>query len=78
MKKLIQKIVFFFELRSYGVCDWWGQKLGVPSQRVRLFFIYVSFIGIGSPILIYLIMGWIKENKHIFLLRPKKKSIWEL
>lgn len=78
MKRFIQKIIFFFEMRSYGVCDWWGQKLGVPSNRVRLFFIYISFLGVGSPVLIYLSMGWILENKHFFKFSKKKKSIWEL
>lgn len=78
MKRLVQKIVFFFEMRSYGVCDWWGHKLGIPSNRVRLFFIYISFLGIGSPVLIYLSMGWILENKHFFKFSKKKKSIWEI
>jgi len=78
MQRLIQKIIFFFEMRSFGVSEWWGRKLGVASEKVRLFFIYFSFIGLGSPVLLYLIMGWILENKHIFKFRKKSKSIWEL
>ncbi|HTO36864.1 MAG TPA: hypothetical protein VL021_00435 [Brumimicrobium sp.] len=78
MNKLIQKIVFFFELRSFGVSEWWSKKLGVPSTKIRLVFIYSSFIALGSPIVIYLLMGLVLEYKHIFTFRKKKKSIWEL
>jgi phage shock protein PspC (stress-responsive transcriptional regulator) len=78
MKRLIQKIVFFFEMRSFGVSEWWGRKLGVQSSKVRLFFIYSSFIALGSPLIVYLSMGWVLENKHIFTFSKKRKSIWEL
>jgi len=78
MQKLIQKIVFFFEMRSFGVSEWWAKKLGVGSAKVRLFFIYSSFLALGSPVLIYLLMGVVLEHKHIIMFRKKKKSIWEL
>jgi len=77
--KLIQKIVFFFEMRSYGVCEWWARKLGIRSTKVRLGFIYASFLTLGSPLLIYLAMAWILEHKHYFKLQARKRnSIWEL
>ncbi|HLW29351.1 MAG TPA: hypothetical protein VKX29_00730 [Brumimicrobium sp.] len=78
MKKLIQKIVFFFEMRSFGVSEWWAKKLGVRTAKVRLFFIYSSFIALGSPLIIYLLMGLTLEYKHVFKLRKRRKSIWEL
>jgi phage shock protein C len=77
--KLIQKIVFFFEMRSYGVCEWWARKLGIRSTKVRLGFIYASFLTFGSPLVIYLAMAWILEHKHYFKLQARKRnSIWEL
>jgi len=76
---MIQKIVFFFEMRSFGVCAWWAKTLGISSSKVRLGFIYSSFIALGSPLLIYLIMAWILEHKHYFKLQRKKRNtIWEL
>jgi len=78
MKGVIQKITFFFEMRSFGVSEWWARKLGIQTSKVRLFFIYSSFIALGSPILLYLIMGWVLENKHVFTFSRKAKSIWEL
>jgi phage shock protein C len=77
--KIIQKIVFFFEMRSFGVCVWLARKLGIQLSKVRLGFIYASFIALGSPLIIYLIMAWILEHKHYFKLEKKRKtSIWEL
>jgi phage shock protein C len=78
MMRLINKIVFFFELRSFGVCRFWAQKLGINTSKVRLGFIYASFIGLGSPLLLYLIMGWILEHKHFFTFKKSKNTIWEL
>lgn len=77
--KIIQKILFFFEMRSFGVCVWLARKLGIQLSKVRLGFIYASFITLGSPLIIYLIMAWILEHKHYFMLQKKRKSsIWEL
>lgn len=77
--RTIQKIIFFFEMRSYGVCSWLARKLGISSSRVRLGFIYASFVTLGSPLLIYLPMAWILEHKHFFKFQKKRRSsIWEL
>ncbi|MFN5633137.1 MAG: PspC domain-containing protein [Flavobacteriia bacterium] len=77
--KTIQKILFFFEMRSFGVCSWWARKLGISISKVRLGFIYASFIALGSPLIIYLAMAWILEHKHFFKLqRSRRNSIWEL
>ena len=78
MKRIIQKIAFFFELRSFGVSTWFANKFGVKVSKVRLFFIYVSFIGLGSPLILYLVMAFILEHKHIFKFQKRQKSIWEL
>jgi phage shock protein PspC (stress-responsive transcriptional regulator) len=79
MNRFFQKVIFFFEMQSYGVCEWWARKLGISSTKVRLGFIYFSFIALGSPVLLYLIMAWILEHKHYFQLKAKRnRSIWEL
>lgn len=77
--RTIQKVLFFFEMRSYGVCEWWASKLGIRTSKVRIGFIYASFIALGSPLFIYFAMAWILEHKHYFKSKPKKRSsIWEL
>ena len=77
--RTIQKIIVFFEMRSYGVCSRLARKLGISSSKVRLGFIYASFVTLGSPLLIYLPMAWILEHKHFFKFQKKRRSsIWEL
>ncbi len=75
----LQKISLFFELRSFGVCQWWAEKLGIEQYKVRRSFIYTTVIGLGSPLVLYFIMAWIIEHKHYFKFQRKRKSsIWEL
>ncbi|MDG2369520.1 MAG: PspC domain-containing protein [Flavobacteriales bacterium] len=76
---MINKILNNFEKRAYGVCDWLGVKLGIKPSSIRLFFIYLSFVTLGSPILIYLIMVFIHEHKEFFKFRKnKRKSVWDI
>lgn len=76
---MIKATIDFFERQAYGVCAWWGDKFGIAAHKVRLSFIYLSFIALGSPIIIYLVMAFILENKHYFKPRLSKRStIWEL
>ncbi len=78
MKKLVQKIAFFFEMRSFGVSAWFARKLRVDVSKVRLFFIYFTFIGLGSPLIIYLLMAFVLEHKHLLKFKLKRNSIWEI
>jgi len=75
---VINRIFAIFEKQAFGVCAWWGKKLGIEAHRVRLSFIYLSFITLGSPIIIYLIMAFILENKHYFKPTKRRRTIWEL
>jgi len=73
---MIDKIQAFFERRAFGVCSWWGEKLGLKSGRIRMFFIYSSFLTLGSPLIIYLIMAFVLEHKYWFKLKSKP-TIWD-
>ncbi len=54
------------EKYSFGVCSYLGDKMGLASARIRLYFIYASFLSFGSPLLIYLVIAfWI--NIKIYL-----------
>lgn len=75
---MIQRIFDFFERHAFGVCAWWGDKLGIRVHKVRLSFIYLTFITLGSPLIIYLIMAFILENKHYFKPTRKRSTVWEL
>lgn len=77
---MVKKIISWFEHQAFGVCEWWGQKLGIRTTRVRMYFIYLSFFTFGSPIIIYFIMAFILENKNYFKLpaNNKRRSVWDL
>ncbi len=77
MQALIEHIFGFFEKRAFGVCDWWGKKLGISTSKVRLYFIYFSFITLGSPLVIYLVMAFFLEHKDYFKSR-KRRTVWDL
>mgnify|MGYP001148260334 CR=1 FL=1 len=74
--KPVEYIQTFVERQAFGVCRWWGEKLGIQSSQVRLYFIYLSFLTFGSPIVIYLFMAFILRNKHWF--KSKRSTIWDL
>jgi phage shock protein PspC (stress-responsive transcriptional regulator) len=76
---MFQPFLTFFEKQAFGVCTWWGQKLGIKTPKIRMSFIYLSFITFGSTLFVYLVMAFMLENKQFFKFSGKKrKSIWEL
>ncbi|MFT4678045.1 MAG: phage shock protein C [Litorivivens sp.] len=75
---MIDRIKDFFERQTFGVCDWWGRRLGIKATKIRLAFIYLSFITLGSPLLIYLMMAFILENKEYFKSARRRKTVWEI
>jgi phage shock protein C len=54
------------ERQAFGVCSWIAHKMGVRTKRVRLSFIYLSFLTFGSPVLVYLVLHFWRQNSHIF------------
>tara|TARA_B100000508_G_C11442460_1_gene269512 strand:- start:113 stop:337 length:225 start_codon:yes stop_codon:yes gene_type:complete len=73
---MIKQIQYFFELHAFGVCTWWGQKLGIHTNRIRMFFIYISFFTLGSPIILYFAMAFVLENKQLFKLK-RRSTVWD-
>jgi phage shock protein PspC (stress-responsive transcriptional regulator) len=64
------------EVNVYGVCAFLGRKLSMPSKRVRLFFIYTSFIALGSPIIIYLILTFVLNLRY--MIKTKRNPVWDI
>jgi phage shock protein C len=77
---MVNKIYNYFEKQAFGVCSWWGEKLGIKTSRIRIFFIYLSFFTVGSPLIIYLVMAFVLEHKSYFKLKFRKNnfSVWDL
>ena len=63
---IMEKIREFMELSAFGVCSKIGEKLGIASSRIRMWFIYISFLTFGSPVIIYMILAfWINIKNYI-------------
>ncbi|MCZ2222524.1 MAG: PspC domain-containing protein [Chitinophagales bacterium] len=57
----------FLEIQAFGVCSTIGEKLGVASSRIRMWFIYISFLTMGSPLIIYMILAfWLNLKNYIY------------
>ncbi|HTN35776.1 MAG TPA: PspC domain-containing protein [Arachidicoccus sp.] len=67
----------FIEWRAFGVCAAIGNRLGIASSRIRLWFIYISFLTMGSPLIIYMVMAfWMNIKRYVLFARrnPLKYS----
>ncbi len=71
---IVKRIQLFFEGHAFGVCTFLGEKLGVATSSIRLFFIYASFLTLGSPVIIYLSIAFILNIRaHL----RKRNTIWD-
>jgi len=56
----------FLEKSAFGVCQQLGEWMGINPVRIRLYFIYASFITFGSPFVLYLVMAfWLNIRKYV-------------
>jgi phage shock protein C len=79
MLRIVNYIIAWFEQQAFGVCESLGNKLGIKGTTVRLYFIYLSFFTFGSPVIIYFVLAFFKENKEYFLPSSNsRKRIWDL
>ena len=74
MRAFMIKIQLFFEEYAFGVCTRLGEKLGVATSSIRLFFIYASFITFGSPVILYLVLAFIMNFRKYL---RKRSPIWD-
>jgi len=66
----------FIEWKAFGVCAAIGERLGVASSRIRLWFIYISFLTMGSPVIIYMVLAFWMNLKNYILLRRRNPLRW--
>ena len=60
----------FIEWKAFGVCSAIGERLGIATSRIRLWFIYISFMTLGSPLIIYMILAfWMNVKRYILMTR---------
>jgi phage shock protein PspC (stress-responsive transcriptional regulator) len=66
----MNKLRVFLEMQAFGVCSAIGEKLGIATSRIRMWFIYISFLTMGSPVIIYMILAfWMNIKRYILSAR---------
>lgn len=63
----MNKLKQFIEWQAFGVCTSIGDKMGIATSRIRTWFIYISFLTMGSPLIIYFVLAFIMNIKRYIL-----------
>ncbi|MFT6962966.1 MAG: phage shock protein PspC (stress-responsive transcriptional regulator) [Flammeovirgaceae bacterium] len=62
----MKRFQFFLENQAFGVCHRIGEIWGISTGAVRMYFIYASFLTLGSPIIVYLAMAfWMNVRRYL-------------
>jgi len=72
---MIQRILTFFEKHSFGVCAYFGERFKISISKIRLFFIYSSFLSVGFPIVFYFLAAFVLDIRNY--VRRIRTRIWD-
>ena len=61
---MLQRILTFFERYSFGVCTYLGGRFNISINKIRLFFIYSSFLAVGFPLIMYFFAGIVLDIRN--------------
>jgi phage shock protein PspC (stress-responsive transcriptional regulator) len=64
----------FVEWNAFGVCSAIGNRMGIATSRIRLYFIYTSLLTMGSPIILYLILAFWRNMRNY--VKAAKRNPW--
>lgn len=73
---MFQRVVTFFEKQSFGVCTYLAERLNISISKIRLFFIYSSFLAVGFPIIFYILAAFTLDVRHY--IKKIKMRIWDV
>ena len=74
MEGIVKRIQVFFEQHAFGVCTRLGEKMGIATSAIRLFFIYASFLTFGSPVIVYLALAFVMNmRRHL----RRRRTLWD-
>jgi phage shock protein PspC (stress-responsive transcriptional regulator) len=76
MYNKLTEIKNFIEWKAFGVCTAIGERLGVATSRIRLWFIYISFLTLGSPIIVYMVLAFWMNMKRYILMGRRNPLKW--
>jgi len=66
----MNKMKDFIEWKLFGVCSAIGDRMGLAPSRIRTWFIYISFLTLGSPLILYFVLAfWMNIKRYILSAR---------
>jgi phage shock protein PspC (stress-responsive transcriptional regulator) len=66
----MKQLKHFIEWQVFGVCAAIGARMGIATSRIRMWFIYISFLTLGSPVILYMITAfWLNMKRYILAAR---------
>ena len=73
---MINDVRSVFEKQGFDVCSRTGDKIGIQASKIRIFFIYASFMTLGSPVIIYFALMFIIQIKDS--INSRRSSVFDL
>ena len=71
---MLQRLITFFERYSFGVCTYIGERLNISIAKIRLFFIYTSFLAVGFPLIFYFFAGIVLDLRN-YIKRSRTRAV---
>ena len=72
----MKNLRYFLELHLFGVCTAIGERLGISIAKIRMSFIYISFLTFGSPIIIYFILAFWRQIRNYMRMAARNPLKW--
>lgn len=77
MKRNFSTLRDFIEVNLFGVCTDLGERMGIATSRIRLWFVYLSFLTFGSPVIVYMVLAfWMNIKRYIGMGRRNPLRYW--
>ncbi|MEJ7558218.1 MAG: PspC domain-containing protein [Pedobacter sp.] len=73
---MFQKTITYFEKQSFGVCTYIAERLNMSIGKIRLFFIYSSFLAVGFPIVFYVLAALVLDIRGY--IKKIRVRIWDV
>lgn len=73
---MIQRILTYFEQQSFGVCTYLGERFRISISKIRLFFIYSSFLAVGFPFVFYLFAVFVLDIRTY--IKRIRTRLWDV
>ncbi len=62
----MRKLRHFIEWNVFGVCTYIGERLHISTSTIRKYFIYISFLTLGSPVIFYFFLAfWMNIKQYV-------------